>query len=302
MVEWTPSDPSGRCVRETVFGTPYEEISCLYPTMGKSYMSWEYYDIKDFYIWMRDNYVWCPFLLCFVYGAGIFVGQKYFATRDAWSWRGTLAVWNLALSSFSTLGFLRMLPQLMHNLYYYGLWGQLCLDPESMVGSSTTGLWCCLFVLSKIPEFGDTFFIVIHKKKLMFLHWYHHMSVLLCCWHSFVSKAPTGLFFGTMNFGVHSIMYFYYFLMAIKSKPKWFNPQWITALQITQMFAGTILSVLAFVTMIRDGDNCWSKPKSNMASLLMYGSYFFLFCQFFFAKYGFAVRAKKEETPQKKSD
>ena len=59
------------------------------------------------------------------------------------------------------------------------------------------------------------------------------------------------------------------------------------------MFAGTTLSVLAFVTMIRDGDACWSKPKSNTASLLMYGSYFFLFLQFFFTKY--AVRAKPSE-------
>ena len=129
-------------------------------------------------------------------------------------------------------------------------------------------------------------------------------------------------------------MYFYYFLMAIRCKPKWFNPQvsrsnnqalfevtcffkillntcahlpfllltifqWITAMQLAQMFAGTILSVLAFVTMVREGDNCWSKPRNNMASLLMYGSYFFLFLQFFFTKY--AVRAKPSDKA-KKSD
>ena len=214
-----------------------------------------------------------------------------------------------------------------------------------MIGSSTTGLWCMLFVLSKIPEFGDTFFIVIHKKKLMFLHWYHHISVLLCCWHSFISKAPTGLFFGTMNYGVHSIMYFYYFLMAIRQKPKWFNPQvsltgikfdcfvcdsvfihwctqimtntyltlptsksrkqkistakWITGLQIAQMFAGTFLSVLAFVTQIQQKEACWSKPRSNVASLLMYGSYFILFLQFFLAKYGVSVRASKDDKKKK---
>jgi elongation of very long chain fatty acids protein 6 len=225
MAQWTPSDPSGRCVRDTPFGTQYEEISCLYPTMGKFYMSWEFNDFGRAFVWMRDNYVWFPPLMCCLYGAGIYFGRMYFEKREAWSWRQTLAVWNLGLSVFSTVGFCRMLPQLLHNLYYYGMWGQLCLDPENMIGSSTTGLWCMLFVLSKIPEFGDTFFIVIHKKRLMFLHWYHHISVLLCCWHSFTSKAPTGLFFGTMNYGVHSVMYFYYFLMAIKSKPKWFNPQ-----------------------------------------------------------------------------
>jgi GNS1/SUR4 family len=68
------------------------------------------------------------------------------------------------------------------------------------------------------------------------------------------------------------------------------------------MFAGTILSVLAFVTMIREGDKCWSKPKSNVASLLMYGSYFFLFCKFFFAKYGLSFRAKKDVPNKKKAE
>ena len=223
--EWSPTDPSGACLRYTSYGIPYEEISCLYPSMGKTYMSWEYVEWLPMYEWMRDNYVWFPPLMCVIYLTGIFSGRQYFETREPFSWRNSLALWNLGLSTFSTIGFWRMLPQLMHNLYHYGLWGQLCLDPESMIGSSTTGLWCMLFVLSKIPEFGDTFFIVIHKKKLMFLHWYHHISVLLCCWHSFISKAPTGLFFGTMNYGVHSIMYFYYFLMAIRQKPKWFNPQ-----------------------------------------------------------------------------
>ena len=50
-----------------------------------------------------------------------------------------------------------------------------------------------------------TFFIVIHKKKLILLHWYHHVSVLLYCWHSYVYKAPLGILFCVMNYGVHSM-------------------------------------------------------------------------------------------------
>ena len=70
------------------------------------------------------------------------------------------------------------------------------------------------------------------------------------------------------------------------------------------MFAGTFLSVLAFVTQIQQKEACWSKPKSNLASLLMYGSYFVLFMQFFLAKYGFTVRATTttKDDKQKKKD
>ena len=89
-----------------------------------------------------------------------------------------------------------------------------------------------------IRELLDTLFIVIHKKPLIFLHWYHHVTVLLYCWHSYVTKSPAGLFFVVMNYSVHASMYGYYFLMAMKLKPKWFNPIIITCFQISQMIVG----------------------------------------------------------------
>ena len=66
-------------------------------------------------------------------------------------------------------------------------------------------------------ELLDTFFIVIHKKKLIFLHWYHHVSVLLYCWHSYVYKAPLGILFCVMNYGVHS-MYVSFCLFGVRCK------------------------------------------------------------------------------------
>jgi len=39
-------------------------------------------------------------------------------------------------------------------------------------------------------------------------------------------------------------MYGYFYLMAIKAVPKWFNPMWITIAQISQMFLGITVSVM----------------------------------------------------------
>merc|ERR1712129_520765 len=101
----------------------------------------------------------------------------------------------------------------------------------------STGLWCAVLVLSKFPELFDTFFIIVNKKQLLFLHWYHHITVLLYSWFSYAGKSPTGGFFTGINFSVHALMYFYYFLMTVKLKPKWFQSIYVTIAQLIQMFA-----------------------------------------------------------------
>lgn len=141
-----------------------------------------------------------------------------------------------------------------------------------------------IYLLSFQRELIDTFFIVIHKKPLIFLHWYHHITVLLYCWHSYVTTSPTGIIFTAMNYTVHATMYGYYFLMALRMKPKWFNPMVITAMQISQMVVGVATTIVSYYYFVTD-EECALDRGNNIAAFLMYGSYLFLFCQFFFSRY-----------------
>ena len=143
-------------------------------------------------------------------------------------------------------------------------------------------------------ELIDTFFIVIHKKPLIFLHWYHHITVLLYCWHSYVTKSPPGIFFVVMNYSVHASMYFYYFLMAARMRPKWFNPMIITAMQISQMGVGVAVTLAGFYFYKTD-PTCSLEAENNTAAFIMYGSYLFLFMQFFVGRYC-ASSVKKVKT------
>lgn len=293
-MSWYPSDPTGRCVLQNTANFDFEDFACLYEnTIGKTMFPFEKnYNpifVRD---WMVEN-SWVPVVALLGYGVMIVVGKTYFRNRDAWSWRTTLALWNFGLSLFSVIGFCRVAPQLVHNLYHYSLSENLCFDPEQMYGSDRmVGTWVQLFVLSKFPELIDTFFILIHKKPLIFLHWYHHISVLAYCWHSYVTKAPAGIVFCVMNYAVHAIMYFYYFLMAVKCKPKWFNSMYITVSQISQMVVGVAVTILSFIMPKHYGESCQIKKENNIAAFIMYGSYLMLFVQFFFKRY--SVKSEKK--------
>lgn len=87
-----------------------------------------------------------------------------------------------------------------------------------------------------------------------------------------------------MNYSVHATMYGYYFLMAMKLRPKWFNPMIITFFQISQMVVGVICTVLGFYYYSTDKE-CRIEKENNTAAFVMYGSYLFLFLQFFIGRY-----------------
>ena len=245
--------------------------------------------------WMQAHSL-VPIAAVVLYAVAILAGKSYFASRDRWNWRYSLAAWNLALSLFSWVGMIRTLPALLHMLLTMSLKDTMCRDPKVSYGSGSTGLWVQLFILSKFPELLDTLFIIIHKKKLIFLHWYHHMTVLLYCWHSYVMKAPYGIFFVVMNYTVHATMYGYYCLMAMRMRPKWFNPMVVTAMQISQMIIGVGVTMAGFYYFKTYPDDCSIQPENNTAAFVMYGSYLFLFLQFFVGRYVHQHQPKKTKS------
>lgn len=201
-----------------------------------------------------------------------------------------LALWNLGLSVFSFLGFIFTFPALL-TLLQSGFKNSICLDPKLGWAKGTTGFWVCLFIYSKVPELVDTVFIILRKKPLIFLHWYHHATVLLYCWHSYANNVGIGLYFVAMNYGVHAVMYFYYFMQAVGICPKNFPAYLITVGQILQMVVGTFVCGMSWYYYYSN-QPCHNEYNNMVLGGLMYCSYLCLFVQFALKRFVF----KKNKT------
>ena len=164
---------------------------------------------------VRDNFmlsVWSSL----VYVVVIFGGQWIMDRQDRFGLSSALAFWSGMLAVFSVMGTVRMWPELLHVLKFQGVYKSTCYC--DYMEHSVTSFWTGLFILSKIIELGDTVFIVLRKQPLIFLHWYHHITVLIYSWYSFAQQTGNGRWFICMNYAVHAVMYSYYALRALKFK------------------------------------------------------------------------------------
>ena len=156
-----------------------------------------------------------------------------------------------------------------------------------------TGFWALLFTMSKLPELVDTFFIVLRKQELIFLHWYHHTTVLMYVWYSYKDMQATGYWFMSMNYLIHTIMYSYYAFKAMRFNVPRIVAQLITAGQLIQMIVGCYISYIAW-QMQHNSQliKCHNTPENIFYSSLMYLSYFILFANFFINSYVLKKSAK----------
>ncbi len=188
----------------------------------------------------------------------------------------------------------RVVP-IAYNMVYLGGWQHAICDTGSYIGSQGGGIWAFLFPLSKLPELVDTSFIVLRKQKMVFLHWYHHITVFIYCWFSYAYPISTGIWFGMVNYSVHGIMYAYYAVKASgRSPPRWVAKS-VTTIQLSQMFAGISLNYMA-IRALSQGKTCEMNTFAIGISIFFYASYAILFSNFYYWTYVYKRQGTKPKT------
>ena len=233
-----------------------------------------------------------------LYLAMIYLGKSYMFDRKPLSLATPLFIWNAGLAVFSIMGSFRLGQEFLELYANGGMYRLSCQNATD----SIRAFWTFAFCLSKIAELGDTVFLVLRKRPVIFLHWYHHVTVLMFTWNACAQAAAFGRLFMLMNFTVHSFMYTYYALQSIKIRAPKFVSMSITTMQILQMVGG-IVTILYAQRQLSSGRMCQVQEGIITSGLVMYGSYFVLFVKFFLSAYVFNRKSSpKVETKSCPSD
>jgi hypothetical protein len=232
-------------------------------------------------IWLEENNH-LPIIAIIVYLIIIFSGQKWMRSRKPYNLRSALFLWNILLAVFSIIGAGRSLSEFIHVQMNDGLHASICRDEQK---DGVHAFWSFAFVVSKLFELGDTVFIVLRKTDLIFLHWWHHITVIIFGWFSGYQPLSIGRWIMSMNFTVHAFMYSYYAARSAGIRFNKFIPVSITSMQILQMITGLVIILYAsYVKWIAHG-TCQTSDTSLVIGLICYASYFGLFCRFFARSY-----------------
>ncbi|KAI6220341.1 Elongation of very long chain fatty acids protein [Aphelenchoides fujianensis] len=256
------------------------------------------YDYEESKQWLVEHQ---PFLFKAVafYVVAIFSIKWVQRDRKPFDLVTPLILWNAFLAIFSLLGFLFTTPAFLRVISKHGIQHTYTHISEIQT-DRTSGYWCFLWIVSKIPEFVDTFFIVLRKKPLMLMHWYHHALTGYFAFHTFYMDNAYMVWVVWMNYIIHFAMYSYYGLRAMHVRIAPWIAQTITTSQMIQ-FIITIVWMFHAQWMLATGQKVAATPYGLFLGQFMMWTYLVLWIRFYYQSY-FAKGGKKYVAHQNKSE
>ncbi|KAG0244875.1 ELO family [Mortierella sp. GBAus27b] len=202
----------------------------------------------------------------------VFVHNTILCVYSAWTFHGMFFAWKDALTTHTFMD-------------------SICDTDGTFWG--TLGYYSYYFYLSKYYEIVDTIIILLKGRRSSLLQTYHHAGAIITMYLGFNYRAHPIWIFTTFNSFVHTIMYAYYAATSIGLKPP--GKKYITSMQITQFWTGT---VLAFWYMLAAPKGCFTDAGSRfaIASVLAYVfPLIYLFTMFARTTYGNRNKARTSE-------
>ncbi|KAG4103386.1 GNS1/SUR4 membrane protein [Neocallimastix lanati (nom. inval.)] len=172
------------------------------------------------------------------------------------------------------------------------------------VGSYTQQMELLYYLnyLVKWWELIDTLFLVLKRKKLGFLHVYHHSFTMVLCYVELVGRVSVAWVVITINLAIHVVMYYYYARTSIIKKRVWWK-KYLTTMQIVQFIID--IAIIYFVVIANNlykffpnfifAFPCAGTDFAHIFGCMIVTSYLFLFIDFFKETY----KTKASKTSKK---
>ena len=220
-------------------------------------------DLKNF-SWKNENVpftsIYCPIMAVIVYLTSLFLITSFMKSRtNPISFPFISKVHNLILSVGSFIMFIG----LMYNVLYVFIFEfnfniELLLTDDvskDLILFKSIEFWAYQWYISKYIELFDTIILAFKKKKIIFLHCYHH-SIMVCivwCWMEYHWSL---IWWGMMcNTIIHTLMYYYYWATLVYPGIKIWWKIYLTQMQIMQFISVFVsLFVLSYLCITDNGE------------------------------------------------
>lgn len=166
-----------------------------------------------------------------VYLVTIFGLQRLMRHREPLRLRTITVAHNALLCLLSAAMGAGTLVEVIRVAHAAGFGGVIC-DRGGVAMNGRLGAWMYVFYLSKFYELFDTLILVLRKRPLNFLHYYHHSVVLPLFYVYMRTGMVLQWILVVANSTVHVAMYYYY-AMATLGRRVWWK-KYITKAQIIQ--------------------------------------------------------------------
>lgn len=188
------------------------------------------YDFKRSKQWLMD-YEGILLKCVIIYVIAIFTIKYVMGPRKPFGLQQSLTIWNAILAVFSIAGFVQITPIFLKVISQKGI-QHTYTEIGDLQKHPVAGYWAFVWCVSKIPELIDTLFIVLRKKPLMFMHWYHHAVTGYFAFVTFYEDNAYMVWVVWLNYFIHSFMYSYYCARAMNIR---IPPQFAQILTFAQI-------------------------------------------------------------------